>query len=53
MHEDPAARRFGGIARLYGQAALERFFRSRVCVFPFSPRRAARCAGGRSVRAAR
>lgn len=25
-------RRFGGIARLYGKAALERFFRSNVCV---------------------
>ena len=34
VESDPLAeeRRFGGIARLYGQAALERFFRSRVCV---------------------
>ena len=32
MHEDPAARRFGGIAALYGAAGLERFHASHVCV---------------------
>ncbi|MEJ2321433.1 MAG: tRNA threonylcarbamoyladenosine dehydratase [Gammaproteobacteria bacterium] len=32
MGEAPAARRFGGIAALYGARGLERFRRARVCV---------------------